>query len=741
MVDDGPANQEDNQPSYVVDDEPVALSSYSKPSILNVQADVFNPSDVTRVETSLQEDMLLVQQVQAGGVGVENTSAAAPWNKNHVEASRLESVKIGSLGSEMPFHGVENILDMSGIAPKQVLRVKTLQDFQVKLPRGTFTDKVLPGTDHHLEVNKVFTADYFSALHQITAAPGYRLDGTPYPADTPNHIGARVSLPHTKLKLDRWRYHLIGYVNAELTQYLEYGFPLGLADSAVLESQKRNHGSAYMWFSWVDKFIATEVTKCGMTGPYETAPWGNAVISPLMTAHKKPLDRRTVYDASFGESSINNSTPGDTYQGQPIHFTYPRVEDYRLMVLKAGHGAWMWKRDLSRFFMQLPLDPVEYSKVGVIWRGTFFFFVCLAFGLRHSGLNGQRVTDAVAWILRQLGLQTDAEIIYQVCNYVDDLGGVEPTKERAKAAFDALAWLLGDLGLEESKKKAVAPTTKITYLGIQFDSLTMEMSVPPEKITEVKADIGKWINKSTISKRELQSLLGKLFWVARVVKYARPFMGRLLDQLRSLSKVHDGKKVKFLKESKKDVKWWAEYLEHFNGVTMIVNEDPIPLTYEQLLDSPYTLCAGDATPSGGGAWHGSEYWCGELPAWLLDPAIPIHLKEFWVMIVSAKVWGESWTGKTITLFCDNDAVCDTVTYRKPRDQALLSLLREFLYLVVTRKFFPVVRKIGTKENAIADHISRYFDEDAAAEVFARFDLKNMKLIKPKTTYYNLSSNW
>ena len=82
----------------------------------------------------------------------------------------------------------------------------------------------------------------------------------------------------------------------------------------------------------------------------------------------------------------------------------------------------MWKRDLSRFFMQLPLDPVEYSKVGVVWRGLFFFFVCLAFGLRHSGLNGQRVTYAVAWILRQLGLQSSSEMIYQVCNYVDDLG-------------------------------------------------------------------------------------------------------------------------------------------------------------------------------------------------------------------------------------------------------------------------------------------------------------------------------
>ena len=214
--------------------------------------------------------------------------------------------------------------------------------------------------------------------------------------------------------------------------------------------------------------------------------------------------------------------------GQPIHFTYPRVEDYRLMILKAGQGSWMWKRDLSRFFMQIPLDPVEYNKVGVIWRGLFFFFVCLAFGLRHSGLNGQRLTDAVSLILRQFGLQTDEEMIYQVCNYVVDLGGVEPTKERAQAAYDTLAWLLEDLGLQESKKKAVSPTTQITYLGVQFNSLTMQMSVPPEKLTEVKTEICRWVRKSTISKKELQSLLGKLFWVARVVKYARAFMGRLL---------------------------------------------------------------------------------------------------------------------------------------------------------------------------------------------------------------------
>ena len=91
----------------------------------------------------------------------------------------------------------------------------------------------------------------------------------------------------------------------------------------------------------------------------------------------------------------------------------------------------MWKRDLSRFFLQLPLDPVEYIKVGLIWRVMFFFFIGLAFGLRHSGLNGQRTTDAVSWIVRQLGLETVEEQEYQVCNYVDDFGGVESSEERA----------------------------------------------------------------------------------------------------------------------------------------------------------------------------------------------------------------------------------------------------------------------------------------------------------------------
>ena len=44
--------------------------------------------------------------------------------------------------------------------------------------------------------------------------------------------------------------------------------------------------------------------------------------------------------------------------------------------------------------------------------------------------------------------------MYQVCNYSDDLGGVEEEEVKAQESFDKLGWLLGELGLVESTKKA-----------------------------------------------------------------------------------------------------------------------------------------------------------------------------------------------------------------------------------------------------------------------------------------------
>ena len=293
---------------------------------LNPEAEAFRVRDAAlvhqgRLTPDLGRDWEHVQQVLAGGVGELGDTVDALWKKGNVIATRSDSQVRANHNSAspaepvLPFQLLDDLSDVLGMAPKQVHKVNLLLDMVVDMPSGPFKDKALPAPDHILSLNEEFTADYYVALHNVTAAPGIKGDGTKYTGFTPNHLGARVRLPHVKLKIDRWRYHLLGYEHAELVQFLEYGFPLGLSSIPDLECCERNHGSAYMWYNHVDKFICTEVTEGGMTGPFQKAPWWNTIVSPLMTAHKKVKSRRTVFDATFGDKSLNNSTPSDLYMG------------------------------------------------------------------------------------------------------------------------------------------------------------------------------------------------------------------------------------------------------------------------------------------------------------------------------------------------------------------------------------------------------------------------------------------
>ena len=100
----------------------------------------------------------------------------------------------------------------------------------------------------------------------------------------------------------------------------------------------------------------------------------------------------------------------------------------------------MWKRDLERYFLQIPICPSDYAKTGFIWRSNYFFFISYMFGLRHSGLAGQNVTSAVNWRHRQEGLTLYGEE-FNTLNYSDDLAGAEDD-EKAEVAFKIMGKLL-----------------------------------------------------------------------------------------------------------------------------------------------------------------------------------------------------------------------------------------------------------------------------------------------------------
>ena len=80
------------------------------------------------------------------------------------------------------------------------------------------------------------------------------------------------------------------------------------------------------------------------------------------------------------------------------------------MVSWLGRDCFIFKRDLSRYFLQIPMDPTDNNKVCFVWRSALYFFAGLMFRLRHAGYQGQRITTAISWIHSRLGLETDTQM-------------------------------------------------------------------------------------------------------------------------------------------------------------------------------------------------------------------------------------------------------------------------------------------------------------------------------------------
>ena len=633
-------------------------------------------------------------------------SGQAEWNLSDDAWMALEYGK-----EETPTPGQKSIMK------PEIKDPKFLKSVDVNLPSGAvFKDKVLPESVSPVIPNDSFTKEYFLNLHLKVRQHG-----------TYNYAGAKVKLQHSHLNVGLFREYLKNYDDLEILSYLEYGFPIGLSQVFFLEPLTSNHSSSYQYYSYVDKFIAKGISLAECTGPWQEAPIDPVMVSPMMTADKAPDSRRTVFDASYGDYSLNQNTPEKEYLGDDYHFKFPSVLDLAELIVKLGQGCLLYKRDLSRWFLQLPVDPGDYDKLGFVWRGKFWLFCCYVWGTRHAGYNAQRVASAIVYILRKMGIElTDAE--FNALVYQDDFAGCE-RGAKATLAYDSLGKLLSDLGIRESLDKASPPSTTMTFLGVEFDTESMCMRVNETKRKEIQSLSLLWSRKTVATKQELQSILGKLIWVSKVVRFSRCFVSRIISLLKTLK--HQNQKTTLTDSVKKDFSWWAKFLTVFNGVELLV---PSSVSLSIL---------GDAYPMGSGSWNqqANEYYSRKFPHDLCDTRYPIHLKEFWAVIIAARLWGHLWTGHRVAIYCDNEAVVKTITHQKPTDPELQNCLREFLYHVCVFKFQPVLLRISTTDNSVADFISRNHDPDSIQKMFMSKGITGMNQVVVDDMMFDFVGQW
>ena len=87
------------------------------------------------------------------------------------------------------------------------------------------------------------------------------------------------------------------------------------------------------------------------------------------------------------------------------------------------------------------------------------------------------------------------------------------------------------------------------------------------------------------------------------------------------------------------------------------------------------------------------------------------------------------------------AVVETITNLKPKNDEMQKYLREFLFLVTTCKFEPVMVRIPTQDNNIADFISRNHNVNDIQNMFLKNGLSSMKQISITEAMFSFTADW
>lgn len=381
----------------------------------------------------------------------------------------------------------------------------------------------------------------------------------------PNYTQARIQV-NSGLVLDEWDKALVDYHDRRICEFLRFGWPIGYHKMLPPSSVEDNHPSATQHIDHVRKFIQTEIGHRALLGPFPEPPfqpWTRC--SPVMTRPKKDSDqRRVIVDLSFPEGqAVNSGIDIHDYFGQDITYTLPSLGDLVTRLQLCGPGVLVWKADLARAYRQLRVDPLDTPLLGMKVDGMYYVDLCPPFGCRTSSAACQRVSNAVVHLMRKAGFFTLA--------YLDDYGGCESTIHQANTSFQAFKTLADKLGLKLAPHKCVPPCKDIEWLGYRVDTERMRISVPDTKLVEVLDECKRWTSRKRASKKMIQSLAGRLLFLANCVRAARKFVGRILATLRVMQdNAWTTIKAGFLL----DIQWFLNYAKQANGVFYYTPDRP-----------------------------------------------------------------------------------------------------------------------------------------------------------------------
>ena len=505
-----------------------------------------------------------------------------------------------------------------------------------------------------------------------------------------NFEGCRIPIP-TAIRYDRIEAALGSEATPKerrVLTLLEYGMPINCKPSFGVCKPQKNHFSAVSFKDAISEYLVKNVEAQALLGPFKVSPIKGLCFSPLMSVPKEKNQRRVIMDFSFPPGkSINDGISKVSYLEFEVQFSLPSVQAMARRIIELGPGCLLYKRDLKGAFRQFSSDPGDYVFAGVSWGDVIYIDTRLAMGLRSASYCCQSVTEMVAKIAGKKA---------HVMVYLDDFGGAE-VASKASESFEYIGWLLKHYGLVEAPEKAMAPSTKMDWLGVSFDTLEWSMALKPGKLQELLEWLPKLLKCKRVKRVLLQKVLGSLVWASSIIRAGVVFFNRLLSLLRKLKRPNHS--IHFSREAKKDVEWWVRTLKAFGGKAQI----------PAAVWTPLVSFSTDASLEGFGMVWGSRALAGIFPIGFED--LDINKLEMVTVMAAVKHWFGELANLKVRIFVDNQVCVALLNYGITKSPFLAACLRELNFYLAAHNIEIKAEYIPSKQNCLADLCSRAFSNE------------------------------
>jgi hypothetical protein len=429
-----------------------------------------------------------------------------------------------------------------------------------------------------------------------------------------------------------------------------------------------------------------------IAGPFSVPLFPTLRVSPIGLVPKKNGDFRMIHNLSYPcKNSVN-----DFIDHEFCSVRYSSIDDAVKIIQRPGRGAKLSKCDIKSAFCLLRIFPGDFDQLGFVFQDKYYFDKCLPFGASISCALFEKFSTALHWFTE---IRSDSP---NILHYLDDfLFGGDANTSRCHETLKTFQEVCKSWGVPLADDKTVEPVEVLTFLGVELDTIKMEMRLPQDKIIELTNRLKICLDAKKVSLRDLQSFLGLLNFACQVVAPGRAFSRRLISATCKVTKPHH--RIRVSQEMREDLKVWLSFLSDYNGITVML---------DNVWTSNETIClftdSAGGRDKGFGIYFQGKWAQGCWPKEWADNGIlaDITFLELFPVVISVHIWGIHLKNKRIIFNVDNQAVVAIINKKSSKSNRVMTLVRNLVSLSLQYNIMLKAEHIPGKINSIADALSR-----------------------------------